>query len=581
MFAPPVAKPKAVHPPCSKVMAHPPSQSAVSQAHMLQRSIGNQATLRLLAQRARDVHENDDNASTAIHAAAPSWDFSKIPVFSPNPTTHLPSPIQAKLKIGAVDDPLEHEADRLADQVMRTPDPEVSLAASPPLISRKCAGCAAEEKLQKRPAHPQPSAGEAPEIVHEVLRSPGQPLDPASLAYFEPRFGHDFSRVRVHTDQRATDAARDLAAHAFTIGEHIVFGRRQYAPDGATGAHLLAHELTHVVQQRAGGPALQRRADNCPDAPPEPPTIKTMADFIGLVERVEADAGTKSDPIATARLISRTKYDSRAWDWLLPSTKGKPGVVQTPLQEGEEAGKSWRKVGQVTADDIGSLCFKLTVSTPDGDIDPMHIIIGIVAGAETLPAGTGATGLSTLVRPLPASVSQLAASTWVGDVGKAAGDWMAIVPLPKGGGASKDDHWKDSAPDKDLLADIDGVAMTSKSPESGFALDRKASLSDNLRLYARSGRRARFHVFCSAEKFTIEKDGITLTAAANADIRQRIKDFAEWYTKNDPKVLAYISMASGSWHFSKALVERAGDWVWFADKFIAFVQKGLAAERAD
>jgi outer membrane protein OmpA-like peptidoglycan-associated protein len=85
--------------------------------------------------------------------------------------------------------------------------------------------------------------------VHEVLGSSGQSLDPASRAYFEPRFGHDFGQVRVHTDTRAEESAQAVDALAYTVGRNVVFGTGQYAPHTTAGRKLLAHELTHVVQQ--------------------------------------------------------------------------------------------------------------------------------------------------------------------------------------------------------------------------------------------------------------------------------------------------------------------------------------------
>lgn len=88
-----------------------------------------------------------------------------------------------------------------------------------------------------------------PSIVHEVLRSPGQPLDPATRAFFEPRFGHDFSQVRVHTDANAAESAWAMNALAYTVGRDVAFGASQYAPQTGAGRKLLAHELTHVVQQ--------------------------------------------------------------------------------------------------------------------------------------------------------------------------------------------------------------------------------------------------------------------------------------------------------------------------------------------
>jgi len=89
----------------------------------------------------------------------------------------------------------------------------------------------------------------APRIVREVIDSPGRPLDAATRAFMEPRFGHDFSRVRVHTDARAGESAHAVEAKAYTVGTEIVFGVGRYAPHSSDGRRLLAHELTHVVQQ--------------------------------------------------------------------------------------------------------------------------------------------------------------------------------------------------------------------------------------------------------------------------------------------------------------------------------------------
>lgn len=88
-----------------------------------------------------------------------------------------------------------------------------------------------------------------PNIVREVLRAPGQPLGAAARAFMEPRFGHDFSNVRVHTDERAVKSAEAVNALAYTVGRHVVFAARQYGPQTNQGRRLLAHELTHVVQQ--------------------------------------------------------------------------------------------------------------------------------------------------------------------------------------------------------------------------------------------------------------------------------------------------------------------------------------------
>jgi hypothetical protein len=92
----------------------------------------------------------------------------------------------------------------------------------------------------------------APPIVHDVLSSSGRPLDAATRAFMEPRFGRDFSRVRIHTDAKAAESAQAVNALAYTVGSDIVFSSRQYAPATTTGKKLLAHELTHVAQQSSG-----------------------------------------------------------------------------------------------------------------------------------------------------------------------------------------------------------------------------------------------------------------------------------------------------------------------------------------
>src|SRR5262249_7919816 len=127
-------------------------------------------------------------------------------------------------------------------------------------ISSKCEDCKKNEGLLQRASlspRGRESAGESavPPIVHDVLRSPGQPLDAATRSFFESRFGRDFSQVRVHTDSKAADSARAVNALGYTLGRDLVFGPNQYAPRSINGQRLLAHELTHVVQQQHTKPA--------------------------------------------------------------------------------------------------------------------------------------------------------------------------------------------------------------------------------------------------------------------------------------------------------------------------------------
>jgi Domain of unknown function (DUF4157) len=146
--------------------------------------------------------------------------------------------IQTKLAINKPGDEYEREADQIADQVLAAP---ANLAASgaPPRIQRS---------IEQAPG----PAETAPASVDHVLASSGRPLDPGLRQDMEQRFGHDFSQVRVHSGAAAEQSARGVNANAYTVGHNIVFGAGQFAPGTHQGRHLIAHELTHVVQQDGG-----------------------------------------------------------------------------------------------------------------------------------------------------------------------------------------------------------------------------------------------------------------------------------------------------------------------------------------
>lgn len=186
----------------------------------------------------------------------------------------LPFPLQAKLTVNQPGDQYEQEADRVAEQVMRMPDRAVRL-------QRKC-GCGGSTSgtscvecggglpiLQRRPTS-QGGSPAVPSIVHDVLRAPGHPLDQSTRGFFEARFGHDFSHVRVHTDARAAVSAAAVNASAYTVGPAIVFGGSKYAPQTLAGQRLLAHELAHTIQQQSM-PALQRQSVTPVDLVPTEP----------------------------------------------------------------------------------------------------------------------------------------------------------------------------------------------------------------------------------------------------------------------------------------------------------------------
>lgn len=160
--------------------------------------------------------------------------------------------IQRKPTVSSPGDRFEQEADDVAEKVMRMTGP--ARAALPhAAIQCKCAECEDDEKKLIQPK-PGPSAhtGGRLDVVGAVVRMAsrgGTPLSGDTRSHFEPRFGCDFSRVRVHTDGEAADAERVVRARAYTIGQHVVFGNGEYAPATVEGRRLLAHELVHVVQQ--------------------------------------------------------------------------------------------------------------------------------------------------------------------------------------------------------------------------------------------------------------------------------------------------------------------------------------------
>jgi outer membrane protein OmpA-like peptidoglycan-associated protein len=153
---------------------------------------------------------------------------------------------QAKLAVGEPGDAYEREADRVAEEVLTT--------------TAHTAVSGASARIQRLAGAPSGQTSAMPDSVNEALSVPGRQLEPALRQEMEGRFGHDFSRVRVHQGAAAEQSARDVGAHAYTVGQDIVFDAGRFAPGTQEGRRLIAHELTHVVQQSGGAPALQRFA---------------------------------------------------------------------------------------------------------------------------------------------------------------------------------------------------------------------------------------------------------------------------------------------------------------------------------
>lgn len=170
-----------------------------------------------------------------------------------------------------------------------------------------------------------------PEVVRDALTAPGQPLDQVARSTLEPRFGHDFGRVRIHTDAAAAEASRSIDALAFTVGDDIVFGAMQYRPQTSAGLNLLAHELTHVVQQGGtppftdlalGDPSdpLEQEADHAARELSSPATLASppTEHRSGVVRRQKAGSGPHSaassgaNQSKEARLRGMSAYPGRA-----------------------------------------------------------------------------------------------------------------------------------------------------------------------------------------------------------------------------------------------------------------------------
>ena len=269
----------------------------------MQRTMGNQAAQRRLRQAKPETRSSTKEVTHFGH------DFSRIPLH-PEATES----VQAQLTVHPTGDIYAQEADRVTEQVMRTSELQLQRSCA---CGGACSECGTgqhdQDHVSLQPESVDPSdvrPTDIPPVVHEVLRSSGEPLDPASRFFMEPRFGHsfsrvsvypsspqsysenlvigsphdpsereadakaarvvtitavpaggraDFSNVRVHTDARAAESARAVGARAYTVGDHVVFGAGRHAPQTSEGRMLLAHELTHVQQQTASGSEVMRR----------------------------------------------------------------------------------------------------------------------------------------------------------------------------------------------------------------------------------------------------------------------------------------------------------------------------------
>lgn len=191
--------------------------------------------------------------------------------------------LQTKLAVGSSHDQLELEADRVAEQVLEGPGHPAHHGAS--------------MRIQRFTGRASEGTEIAPASVHRVLAGAGTPMAPTLREDMEQRFGHDFSRVRVHSGGAAAQSAQEVNANAYTVGHDIVFGAAQFSPGTNSGRRLLAHELTHVVQQGAGPSMLSAQKKKAPakKAAPKIPQIcgRNSRKVAGnSITKVNIDVGT-------------------------------------------------------------------------------------------------------------------------------------------------------------------------------------------------------------------------------------------------------------------------------------------------
>lgn len=266
-------------------------------------------------QTAERIVGQEPESSTSQSAASPrnAWrDFSSVPLFPPGhaqglqpwlSTRSLPYTPAPALEVGPTGDHHERAADRIAGQVMQAEDfiPSASAALGQRAGYRSDHGRAEGTQPQVSSATA-PAALHAPGIVTDALRQPGVPLGADLRSFFEERFDHDFSRVRVHTDAAADVAARAVGAAAFTARHHIGFARGRFAPDTPHGRKLLAHELAHVMQQSAAPDVtlVQRQPADSADR-------QFSDDPLGAVDSNGSSIRAKPGPVRTTLIRPRMK----------------------------------------------------------------------------------------------------------------------------------------------------------------------------------------------------------------------------------------------------------------------------------
>ena len=305
--------------------------------------------------------------------------------------------IQAKLKVGQPGDKYEQEADRVAEQVMRMAEPQVQrqaeeeeeeelIQAKPlsmgitPLVQHQDEE---EDSLQAMGVGTQPSkVFPDQEGISKLPGDSGKPLLESVRAFFEPRFGFDFSQIRLHTGTRATNAARELNAQAFTIGQDIYFDDSYYQPNTKQGQQLLAHELTHTIQQGCTSVSSSRGIQtHCTVSRPgdllerEPDRVASRV--------VDGEASIGPITAGSARRVQR--FDGiPSWEELV---SGAEELYEEAVEAGGEALEWAEETAEEAVETVGEAAEWLATTSGQAAIEAANALAGLFGGSVIIRRG--------------------------------------------------------------------------------------------------------------------------------------------------------------------------------------------------
>lgn len=453
-----------------------------------------------------------------------------------------------------------------------------------PLLQRQAEEESEEEEEEDKALQADSAPGQTPNVTPAIgseisaMQGGGQPLHPVTRAFMEPRFGHDFSQVRVHADTNAVKTSQLINARAFTSGHNIAFGAGQYQPETAQGKRLLAHELTHVVQQGVAGiqmPQVQRQVyGESATGVSDPNAIISVSDFIGYVRDVESayPGDTPTDIVSRIRVAY---YSGLAFEQLIPGAHTHD-IVQTYSSTGPVVVPrilSERRLGEDAYSHLTARADENAI----GDNPSPYILL---PGGKQVDLGHLLLGLDALLHPGAGepystfSVPGIDPASWVADIGIAA-VWMtqheedgeAPDDAPRAPSSPNLDTYYDvSAPEHDLLGDVDSFGVHEQwnqmagQPLSAILEAYYIGTSSTAR-----GADRRWQTFCAGNGLTYTRSGNTITWGRGVipAVQTRVNNFNDLYAAGGAgaAMAVVVGPTRRSWPHTPAVVDKFLDWV--------------------